>query len=89
MNEILIKIPVIVASTGSVTAVIQFVCFCLIIVGSYFSVERGHFLWMRTTLNAPEVIAASQNECINNFYYNFTEVNFRQNCKAAVHWLFV
>lgn len=30
---------------------------------------------MRTSSNAPEVIVASQNEFINNCYYNFTEVS--------------
>lgn len=34
---------------------------------------------MRTILNAAQVKAASQNECINNCYYNCTEPSFRGN----------
>lgn len=34
---------------------------------------------MRTALNSAQVIAASQNECINNCYCNFAEVSFRKN----------
>lgn len=36
MNSILIKVPVIVASTSLVAAIIHFVYFCLIIVESLF-----------------------------------------------------